>query len=121
MLKYTYILGCILFTVYGQLIIKWRMNIKGAIPDSIIEKISFLFALFMDPFILSGFLAAFIASLFWMVAMTKFEISTAYPFMSLAFVLVLIFSNLFLGEIFTLGKILGLFLIIAGLILTVRL
>ena len=29
---YIYIFGCIFFTVYGQLILKWRLSLKGAMP-----------------------------------------------------------------------------------------
>lgn len=118
MAGYFYIFGTIFFTVYGQLILKWRIVKYGAMPDPFWDKISFLFKLLLDPFILSGFIAAFIASLFWMAAMTKFEVSYAYPFMSGAFVLVFVFSAIFFHEAVTWQKILGLVLIVAGIILT---
>jgi|SRR5690554_3022051 len=118
---YLYIFGCILFTVYGQLVLKWRMNLKGQLPAEITDKMLFMAKLFLDPWLLSGFGAAFIASMFWMAAMTKFEISFAYPFMSLSFVLVLILSILIFGETFTWGKVIGLLLIVAGIIVTVKL
>jgi drug/metabolite transporter (DMT)-like permease len=60
------------------------------------------------------------ASLFWMAAMTKFEITVAYPFMSLAPVLVFLLGILLLNETFTYGKVLGLVLIIVGTIITVK-
>ncbi len=116
---YLYIFGCILFTVYGQLVLKWRMNLKGQLPTELTDKFIFMAKLFLDPWLISGFAAAFIASIFWMAAMTKFEISFAYPFMSLSFVLVLILSIYIFGETFTWGKIMGLLLIIAGIIVVV--
>ena len=118
---YLYIFGCILFTVYGQLILKWRMNLKGELPELLAHKLIFMLKLFLDPWLLSGFAAAFVASLFWMAAMTKFEISFAYPFMSLSFVLVLVLSILIFGETFTWGKVIGLCLIVAGIIVSVKL
>ena len=117
---YLYISGCVIFTVYGQLILKWRMKLKGALPEQLSQKLIFLFKAFLDPFIMTGFLAAIIASIFWMAAMTKFELSFAYPFMSIAFILVLILSVFIFKESFTLGKILGLFLIITGIFTTVK-
>lgn len=119
-MAFLYIIGTVLFTVYGQLIIKWRIPKYGELPTELSDKIFFLLKLFLDPFILSGFVAAFLAALSWMAAMTKFEISFAYPFMSLSFVLVLIISAILLGETITLGKIIGLILIIMGIILTVK-
>jgi uncharacterized membrane protein len=111
---YTYIFLTIGFTVYGQLILKWRIAQYGQLPNPLSEKILFLFRLLLDPIILSGFVAAFLAALAWMAAMTKFEVSHAYPFMSLSFAAVLLFSALLLQESITLPKIIGVALIIAG-------
>ena len=55
-----------------------------------------------------------------MAAMTKFEITKAYPFMSLAPALVFVIGIFFLGEAFTIGKVVGLVLIILGTIVTVK-
>ncbi len=118
---YLYIFGCILFTVYGQLTLKWRMNLKEQLPEGSTEKAIYMAKLFLDPWLLSGFAAAFVASLFWMAAMTKFELSFAYPFMSASFILVFILSIYIFNETFTWGKVLGLILIIAGIIVTVKL
>ena len=52
--------------------------------------------------------------------MTKFELSYAYPFMSLAFVMVLILSALLFHESVTITKILGLMFVVAGIIIASR-
>lgn len=118
---YLYIAGCIAFTVYGQLVIKWRMSGKGELPQAAAEKLTFLLqALFGDVYMLTGFASAFVASLCWMAAMTKFELSFAYPFMSLAFVLVLFFSVVLLGENLSAGKVVGIMLICAGIFVSTR-
>ena len=115
---YYYIFGTIFFTVYGQIVLKWRINDVGSMPDNFAEKISFLAHLLFDPWIFSGFVSAFIASFFWMATMTKFEISYAYPFMSSAFVLVFLLSVIFFQEAVTVQKIAGLVLIVVGIVLT---
>ncbi|SCY38345.1 EamA family transporter [Flavobacterium caeni] len=118
---YLYILGTLVFTVYGQIILKWRLgNLQIVLPESNLDKVWYLVKLLFDPFIFSGFASAFVASLFWMAAMTKFEITQAYPFMSLAPALVFVIGIYFLGETFTIGKLAGLALIIAGTIVTVK-
>lgn len=117
---YLYIFGTILFTVYGQLILKWRIAKYGSLPDLFINKVIFLLKLLFDPYIFSGFASAFIASFFWMAVMTKFELSFAYPFMSGAFVLVFLFSVFLFNEPVTWEKVLGLVLIVAGIIVTSR-
>ena len=120
MIGYVYIFGTILFTIYGQIILKWRLNTFGSLPESSFDKIKFLFGALLDIYILSGFVSAFIASMFWMAAMTKFEITVAYPFMSLSPALVFFIGIFFLDETFTWGKIIGLLLIILGTIVTVK-
>lgn len=114
---YLFITGCVFFTVYGQLVLKWRMNMQPQLPDGLAAKAGYLIKLILtDPFVLSGFAAAFIASLFWMAAMTKFSLSFAYPFMSSAFVLVMLLSVLFFGEIINSYKLIGTLLIVAGMV-----
>ena len=113
---YLYIFGTILFTVYGQIIIKWQVSNAGAFPVDATGKMWFLLQMFLNPWILSAFLSGFLAALCWMAAMTKFELSHAYPFMSLSFVFVLILSGVFFHESITLPKLLGVMLIMAGII-----
>ena len=122
-MRYIYIFGTLFFTVYGQLILKWRLgNLSFLLPQgNISEKLVSLLKLIFDPYIFSGFASAFIASLFWMAAMTKFQITEAYPFMSLAPAIVFVLGIWLLGETFTWGKVIGLVLIIVGVIITVKL
>lgn len=115
---YLYIFGTILFTVYGQIMLKWQISKYGSLPPDLGEKFIFLLKLLLNPLILSGFISAFIASLFWMAAMTKFDISYAYPFMSLSFVLVFLLSITLFHEPVNVYKIIGLSLIILGIIVT---
>ena len=52
--------------------------------------------------------------------MSKLDITIAYPFMSLAPVLVFVIGVIFLNEEFTWGKVIGLGFIIVGLLITVK-
>lgn len=117
---YAYIAATIFFTVYGQLILKWRIASHGSLPDGALEKLRFLVGLLFDPLIFSGFAAAFLASLAWMAAMTKFDLSHAYPFMSLNFVIVLLASGWLLSEPVTVQKTIGVGLIVFGTIVAAR-
>lgn len=117
---YLYILATILLTTYGQMILKWRIGKFGALPQAPLEKLRFLLLLLLDPLIFSGFLAAFLASLAWMAAMTKFDLSQAYPFMSLNFAIVLCLSIWFLGEPFSSPKLVGIAFIMLGTVVAAR-
>lgn len=117
---HVFILLTLAFTVYGQLVLKWQMGYAGALPAGGLDKIAFLLRQFLNPWILSGFISAFIASLAWMAAMTRFELGYAYPFMSLAFVIVMVFGIVFLGEAVRPAKIVGTLLVMGGLVLIAR-
>lgn len=120
MTGFVYVLGTVLFTVYGQLIVKWQVSKAGALPTAFSAKMLFLSKLLLNPWIISGMAAAFLAMLCWLSAMTKFELSYAYPFMSLAFVLVLILSAVLFHETVTVPKVLGVGLVVAGIIVASR-
>lgn len=114
---YLYIFLTMALTVYGQIILKWRIQDFGALPAGTYEKVRFLLLLLLDPAILSGFVAAFLAGLAWMAAVSKFDLSYAYPFLSLNFVLVLLLSAWLLGEPLTWQRAAGVALIVFGTIL----
>ena len=117
---YFYIATTIAFTVYGQLMMKWRVGLYGQLPMDLVEKAKFVLNVLFDPWVLSSFLAAFVASLSWIAAMTKFELVHAYPFMSLNFVFVFILSGILLSEPLTVQKTAGIMLIVFGTIILTR-
>ena len=117
---HVYILLTLLFTVYGQLVLKWQMGFAGQMPAGTQDKLVFLLLQFLNPWILSGFLSAFVASLTWMAAMTRLDLGYAYPFMSMAFVIVMVFGVIFLGESMNLARVAGTGLVVAGLVIISR-
>jgi multidrug transporter EmrE-like cation transporter len=115
-MSYFYVACTVLFTVYGQLVIKWQVLAAGAFPEAPGEKLLFLARLLANPWIISALAAALAAAVTWMAAMTKLDLSHAYPFMSLAFVLVMVASAFFFDEPVTGLKIAGIVLICIGII-----
>jgi drug/metabolite transporter (DMT)-like permease len=117
---YGYILTTLTLTVYGQLILKWRIAQLGPLPESLKDKVVVLVSLILDPYVFSVYIAVFGAGLAWMAALSRFDLNYAYPFMSLSFVLVLILSSWLLGEPLTLARALGVTLIVAGTVVASR-
>lgn len=114
---FAYVLATVLLTVYGQIVLKWRVSKVGPLPATLSAKLSVLMSLIWTPWILSTITAGFVAFLCWMAAMTKFDLSYAYPFMSLSFLLVLVLSVVLFHEPLTVPKLLGLAVVIAGLVI----
>jgi multidrug transporter EmrE-like cation transporter len=116
-MSYVYVLLTVALTVYGQIVIKWQVLKAGALPEALPDKIAFLWLLLINPWVISAYAAALLASVFWMAAMTKMQLSHAYPFMSLAFILVILFSALLFNESINSFKIVGAALVILGLVI----
>lgn len=114
------VLATIVLTVYGQLVLKWQIGLAGPAPTAAASKLLFLASLLLKPWILTGFFAAFLASFAWMGAMTRLPLTYAYPFTSLSFVLVMLFTGLVLGEGLSLGRVLGTLIVMAGLVVIAR-
>jgi multidrug transporter EmrE-like cation transporter len=110
------IAATIVFTVYGQLIVKWQVGKAGAIPASTTDRVEYFLRLFVSPWMLTAWAGVGVAAVCWVYALTKFELSRAYPFMSATFVLVLIGSAVFFQEHLSVLRIAGLALIVAGLV-----
>lgn len=119
-MNYLYIVMTIALTVFGQIAIKMQVMQAGALPASGSEKLAFLIRLLLNPWIISAFAAAFLASISWMGAMTKFQLSHAYPFMSLNFVIVLLLSAWLFHEPLSATRILGVGLICIGTVVAAQ-
>lgn len=116
-MSYLYVALTVVLTVYGQLVIKWQVLAAGAFPETPAEKLLFLARLLINPWIVSALAAALAAAVTWMAAMTRLDLSHAYPFLSAVFVLVPLASVLLFNEPVTTPKVIGLALIVAGIVI----
>ena len=115
-MSYAYVACTILLMVYAQIAIKWRVMGAGAFPADAADKVWFLAKLLVDPWIVTALAASLLAAVAWMAAMTKLDLSHAYPFTSLAFVLVTLASAMLFHEPVTGPKIAGIALICLGIV-----
>ena len=108
------------FTVYSQLIMRWQVTAAGSLPAEVGGKLQFVWVLLLQPWVISAIVASFLAGVSWMLVMSRFELSYAFPFMGLNFVLIFLASIVFFGEVLTLSKLLGSLLVIAGIVVLAR-
>jgi multidrug transporter EmrE-like cation transporter len=112
---YGFVLVTIIFTVVGQLLIKWQAMQAGSLPASWPARASFMMNLLLNPWIILGLLSAVVAACAWMLAMTRLPISIAYPMMSLTYPLVIVISWWLLGETLSPWRGVGVGLILIGI------
>ncbi len=115
---YFYVSLTIMFTVYAQLIIKQQLGTISNIPSGL-ELIPFYIKFILTrPLVMSGFLSVMISSVAWIGALTKFELSYAYQFLSLNFVVIAILSYFLFHDTFNWYKIFGILVVCVGIIIT---
>lgn len=120
LIEHSFIFSTILFTVYSQLIMRWQVSAAGPLPSNLSDKMGYVIALLMNPWVMSGIVATFLAGVSWMLVMTKFEISYAYPFVSLNYILVLVAGFLLFQETISITKLAGSALVVLGIIVIAR-
>lgn len=118
-INHFYLFLAISFAIASQLIIKWKMSaFNFSDYETITDKFILAFSMLLDPYIMISLVLTLLAGVTWMIAMTKFDISYAYPFTTLGFVFVFIFSVILFNEPVSWQKIVGLGFIIIGLIIS---
>jgi drug/metabolite transporter (DMT)-like permease len=111
-----FILIAVTINVMGQLIIKMGLNRMGALDFSA-GVVNAYQRMLLSPYVLLGSLTYAISILFWLYALSKVDLSYAFPFLALSYVLILVVSWLFLGEQVTLLRIAGVLVICLGVFL----
>jgi len=117
-MAHLYIFTTVLLSIYTQLVVKWQLEKLSQMPESLPEKFFVFLKLLANPWVFSTLAGTFIGGLSWMAALTKFPVSYAFPFVSLAFVGVLGLSSIFFNESINFAKVLGMSLIVSGLIIS---
>lgn len=119
-MNHGFILGTVLFTVFSQLVIRWQVSLAGPLPPSLDGKLWYVLTLLFNPWVLTSIFVTFLAGVSWMLAMAKFEISYAYPFVSLSYILILAAGFLLFDETISAAKLIGATLVILGIIVIAR-
>ena len=108
----------IAFTVAGQLLVKLGMRVVSAGMDGVM--LHLVGRALTNWQVLGGLACAGVAAICWMLALSRLDLSLAYPFMGLAIVLVLAISPVILREQVSLMRWLGVLAVCLGLWLAAR-
>ena len=113
------IIFVIISTVTSQLILKWRVDTLIKRSEDTSDQIQLILKNIFDPYILFCFTLAFVAAVSWIFTLTRFNLSSAYPYMALNFLLVIFLSSIFLGEVLSTRNIAAGILIVVGVALLI--
>jgi drug/metabolite transporter (DMT)-like permease len=90
--------------------ITWKKGLKATNKTSLLK-------MMLKPKVMLGFLMFAASSLIWIMILSNVEVSYAFPFLSLSYVITTILSYLVLDEKVTRKRVLGVAVIIIGVII----
>lgn len=115
-----YILISVLASTVGQLLLKKGMNSMGSITLSSNQFLSTVWKMVTNPYVFIGLAIYFAGTVFWLAALSRVDLSYAYPFASLSYVIMLAASWIMFDEKITLSRVLGTIVIGIGVLLIYR-
>jgi multidrug transporter EmrE-like cation transporter len=106
--------------VVGQLMLKIGMSQMGQLAISMDAIPSIAWRMATSPWVVGGLVIYVSGIFFWLLALNRVDLSYAYPFASLSYVLIFLSSWLLLGEQITLPRVMGMLVICLGVVLVAR-
>ncbi len=118
--NFSLILAGVLLNAVAQLCLKAGTNAVGELKYSQSTLISTVLRVAFEPYILCGLTCYVFSVGIWIVALSKVEVSVAYPMLSIGYVVNALAAAYLFGEILTDLKIVGILSIILGVYLVAR-
>ncbi|GAI02453.1 unnamed protein product [marine sediment metagenome] len=106
--------------VVGQLLLKIGMLRMGRFSLNISTIVPQYTRILLNPFIIAGIISFALSMLVWLYVLSRLELSVAYPFVALNYVLILFASHFLLKETITPVRIIGVAVIVIGVYLISR-
>ena len=88
----SYVLTSVVLNVTGQIFIKKGALLKGPLEIQGHNILRTAFSAFSSPFIMVGLMLYVISAFCWIIALSRVELSYAYPVLSLGYVIIMFLS-----------------------------
>lgn len=118
---YLLILLSVAISAFAQIALKAGMasaSVQRALAGG--AKIATLFDIAFNPFVMLGLFLYFSSAAVWLLVLARVQVSFAYPFVALGFVLTALLGRFFFQDTFSAAKIIGTMLIMVGVIVLAR-
>ena len=119
-LSFALILAGVLLNAAAQLLLKAGTNTVGQFEFTAANALPVGVRLALEPHILGG-LACYVVSVFvWVLALSRVEVSVAYPMLSIGYVVNAVAAYYLFGEAVTATRLVGIGIIILGVFIVAR-
>ena len=119
-LSFALVLAAILLGTGAQLLLKAGTNAVGPFAFTLDNAMPVGMKLALEPRILAGTGCYVVSLVIWIMALSRVEVSVAYPMLSIGFALNALLAWWLLGEAVTPMRMLGIGIIIVGVYLVAR-
>ena len=118
--SFALILTGVLLNAAAQLLLKAGVERVGVIGLTWNSIVSSGFRLALEPYILGGLLCYVVSVVVWILALSRVDVSIAYPMLSIGYVVTALAAWALLGESLSMVRIVGIAVIILGVFLVAR-
>ena len=115
-----YILVSVLAGAIGQVLLKKGMSSMGPLTLSLNKLFSILWRMATNPYVIVGLFIYVGGTVFWLTALSRVDLSYAYPFASLSYVVMLAASWLLFRENISVVRLLGTLVVGVGVFIISR-
>jgi drug/metabolite transporter (DMT)-like permease len=115
-----YIMISVLLGAFGQIMLKKGMNTMGPLTLSTAQLVSILWHIATNPYVVAGLGMYVCSTMFWLIALSRVDLSYAYPFASLSYVVMLTASFFLFKEHLTALRLAGTLVVGLGVLLISR-
>jgi len=116
-LAIAYILVAVVGSAAGQLLLKKGMSTMGPLTLSPEQFLNIVWRIGTNPWVIIGLFIYVFGTVFWLSALSRVDLSFAYPFASLSYIAMILGGWLLFSERIDLWRIAGSLVIMTGVIL----
>ena len=114
-MNFILILIGVLLNAAAQLCLKQGMNMIGEVSLDAAGILALLPKAALNPYVLAGLACYVVSVVVWLVVLSKVEVSLAYPFLSIGYIVTAVVGFFFMGESLGACKIAGILVICFGI------
>ena len=111
------ILSSVFLNALAQIFIRQGMLKLGSVSFNMEQIWNMALSVFTNMYLLSGMFSYGISIILWMIVLSKVNVSLAYPFLSVGYVVTAVLAYLIFKEPLTVQKIFGIAIICLGVVI----
>ena len=115
-----YMIPSIIGGVIGQLLLKRGMLGMGPLNLGEGNVVSLVWSIFTNPWVIAGLALYVGGTLFWLIALSRADLSFVYPFATLTMALIILGSRFIFGEAISSLRLIGIVTIAIGVLVVAR-